>query len=172
MGMRRVITSLLLLTPLALWGQKNTPLEKEVNHELTMLPYYGVFDNIAYKVEGREVTLVGQVRQPRLKTDAEKAVKSIEGVETVENNIEVLPNSPQDDRIRLAAYNAIYSQPALQRYQLMAVPSIHILVKNGDVELHGEVTSQVDKTAAETAVNSITGVHKVTNNLRLSGRSD
>ena len=83
---------------------------REIRHELVMLPYYGVFDNLAYKVDGYKVTLMGQVTRPTLKSDAERVVKGIEGVEQVTNNIEVLPLSPNDDRIRLAAYRAIYGQ--------------------------------------------------------------
>jgi Predicted periplasmic or secreted lipoprotein len=97
---------------------------KEIRHELVMLPYYGVFDNLAYKVDGHKVTLLGQVSRPTLKSDAEKVVKSIEGVESVDNQIEVLPLSPNDDRIRLAVYRAVYSQAGLQRYGLQAVPPI------------------------------------------------
>src|SRR3954467_11590415 len=80
---------------------------KEIRHELVMLPYYGVFDNLAYSVNGRNVTLMGQVTRPTLKTDAERVVKGIEGVESVTNNIEVLPLSPNDDRVRMGVYRAI-----------------------------------------------------------------
>ncbi len=134
-----------------------------------MIPYYGVFDYLGYKVDGRDVTLVGQVRMPVLKTRAENAVRGIEGVETVTDNIEVLPNSPQDDRLRLAIYNAIYSEPALQRYQIAAVPPIHILVKNGDVTLVGWVSSKVDKALAGAQTNSVPGTHKVTNDIKVEG---
>src|SRR6266705_3979441 len=102
---------------------------KEVHHELVMLPFYGVFDNLAYKVDpDGTVTLLGQVSRPVLKSDAENAVKHIEGVEKVVNNIEVLPVSPNDDRIRIAVYRAIFGQTALQRYSLQAVPPIHVIV--------------------------------------------
>src|SRR5712691_8540751 len=95
---------------------------KEVRHELLMLPYLGVFDNLLYKVDGYNVTLMGQVTRPTLKSDAERVVKDIEGVQKVTNNIEVLPVSPNDDRIRMAAYRTIYSHAALNRYALNAVP--------------------------------------------------
>ncbi|HWB95398.1 MAG TPA: BON domain-containing protein, partial [Bryobacteraceae bacterium] len=88
---------------------------REVRHELVMLPYYGVFDNLAYRVDGETVTLLGQVTRPTLKSDAERVVKKIEGVEKVINNIEVLPLSPMDDRIRLAVYRRVYGQTALQQ---------------------------------------------------------
>ena len=140
-------------------------LTKEVRHELVMLPYYGVFDNLAYKVEGGKVTLFGQVTRPTLKSDAEGVVKRIEGVESVDNRIQVLPLSPNDDRIRLAVYRAIYSRPGLDRYGLMAVPSIHILVANGNVTLEGVVANQGDKNLANISANGVSGVFSVVNNL-------
>jgi hyperosmotically inducible periplasmic protein len=155
---------LFLLLPGILLG---ADLIKEVRHELVMLPYYGVFDNLAYRVDGSKVTLVGVVRQPQLKSDAERAVKSIEGVTAVDNEIEVLPLSPSDDGTRLAVYRAVYSKSALERYQLSSVPPIHILVKNGDVTLEGVVDTEVDKDIAGVAASSAGGVHRVVNNLRL-----
>jgi hyperosmotically inducible protein len=131
-----------------------------------MLPYYGVFDNLTYRVDGSKVTLFGQVRQPVLKDDAGKAVKGIEGVTAVDNQIEVLPVSPNDDRLRNAVYRAVYSKPALQRYQLGAVPPIHILVKNGDVALEGVVATSGDKDTAGIAAKGVSGVHNVVNNLK------
>ena len=154
----------LLLLPLAMFA---ADLPKEVRHELVMLPYYGVFDNLAYRVDGSKVTLFGQVREPKLKDDAGKAVKSIEGVSAVDNQIEVMPLSPNDDQIRIAAYRAIYSKPTLQRYQMGAVPPIHIIVKNGDITLEGVVANQADKDVAGIAAKGVGGAHKVTNNLRL-----
>ena len=138
---------------------------KEIRHELVMLPYYGVFDNLAYKVDGYNVTLLGQVSRPTLKTDAEKVVKSIEGVETVNNQIEVLPTSPSDDRIRIAAYRTIYGHPTLNRYAMQAVPPIHIIVKNGNIALEGVVANEADKNVANIQANSVPGVFSVTNNL-------
>ncbi len=138
---------------------------KEVRHELVMLPYYGVFDNLAYRVDGAKVTLFGQVTKPTLKDDAGRVVKKIEGVELVDNQIEVLPLSPNDDRIRRAVYRAIFSKAPLQRYQMGAVPPIHIIVKNGNVTLIGPVSSEGDKTIAGMAANGVSGVFGVTNNL-------
>lgn len=138
---------------------------REVRHELVMLPYYGVFDNLAYRVDGTKVTLFGQVTQPVLKSDAEKAVKRIEGVQQVDNEIEVLPLSPNDERIRRAAYRQIYSKPTLQRYQMGAVPPIHIIVKNGNITLIGVVDNQGDKDMAGIAANGVPGSFKVTNDL-------
>jgi hyperosmotically inducible periplasmic protein len=127
-----------------------------------------VFDNLAYRVNGYTVTLEGQVTQPVLKSDAEKAVKKIEGVEQVVNNIEVLPLSPMDDRIRRAVYQAVYRQPGLEMYSLRAVPTIHIIVKNGQVTLTGAVGNPGDKERAGIAANSVPGVFSVTNDLLVS----
>ena len=138
---------------------------KEVRHELVMLPYYNLFDWLTYRVDGTKVTLFGQVTRPTLKSDAENVVKKIEGVDKVDNQIEVLPLSPNDDRIRRAVYRAIFSKAPLQRYQLGAVPPIHILVKNGNVTLEGAVSNAGDKTIAGIAANGVSGVFNVTNNL-------
>lgn len=156
-----------LLTALSLFAaDKNTDrIVKEVRHELVMLPYYNVFDNLSYRVDGSKVTLFGQVTRPTLKSDAENVVKKIEGVDKVENEIEVLPVSPNDDRLRRELYRAIYSKPQLQRYQLGAVPPIHIIVKNGNVTLEGVVANEGDKNVAGLAANGVSGVFKVTNNL-------
>jgi hyperosmotically inducible protein len=145
---------------------------REIRHELVMLPYYGVFDNLAYKVDGYTVTLMGQVTRPTLKSSAENVVKDIEGVEKVINNIEVLPLSPNDDRLRLAAYRAIYGHTALNRYALNAVPPIHIIVKNGNVTLEGVVANEGDRNIANIQANGVPGVFSVTNNLRVEGREN
>lgn len=140
---------------------------KEVRHELVMLPYYGVFDNLAYRVDGTTVTLLGEVTRPVLKSDAENVVKRIEGVQRVVNDIKVLPLSPMDDRIRLAEYRTIYSEPSLQRYALNAVPPIHIIVDNGKVTLVGVVGNAADKNLAGMRANSVSGVFSVTNDLQV-----
>lgn len=142
-------------------------LEREVRRELIMLPYYGLFDNLAFKVEGYKVTLLGEVTRPTLKSDAEAVVKRIEGVESVDNQIEVLPLSPNDDRIRLAVYRAIYRQPSLSRYALQAIPPIHIIVKNGHVRLEGAVATEMDKNLAGIRAKGVSGVFSVSNNLRV-----
>ena len=142
-------------------------LNREVRHELVMPPYYGVFDNLAYRVDGSTVTLEGQVSRPTLKSDAEKVVKDIEGVERVVNNIEVLPVSPNDDRLRLALYRAIYGDTQLSRYGLQAIPPIHIIVKNGNVTLEGVVANEGDKNIANVRANGVSGVFSVKNNLRV-----
>ena len=151
-------------------GASQDRLVREVRHELVMLPYYGVFDNLTYRVDGRTVTLMGQVTRPTLKSDAEHAVKGIEGVERVNNEIKVLPTSPMDDQIRLATYRAIYSQAGLDRYALQAVPPIHIIVENGRVTLEGIVANQGDKDMANVRANGVPGVFGVTNNLRVEGK--
>jgi len=139
---------------------------KEVRHELVMLPYYGVFDNLSYKVDpDGTVTLIGQVARPTLKSDSENVVKKIEGVEKVVNNIEVLPTSFNDDRIRRDVYRAIYGNSVLSPYQMRAVPPIHIIVKNGHVTLEGAVARSMDKQIAGVQANGVSGVFSVDNNL-------
>jgi hyperosmotically inducible protein len=126
-----------------------------------------VFDNLAYKVDGYNVTLMGQVTRPTLKSDAENVVKKIEGVEHVDNRIEVLPPSPTDDRLRLQLYRAIYGYPALQKYALGVQQPIRIIVKNGKVTLEGVVDNEADKNIANIQANSVPGVFSVTNNLQV-----
>ncbi len=139
---------------------------KEVHHELVMLPFYGVFDNLAYKVDpDGTVTLLGQVVRPTTKSDAENSVKRIEGVEKVVNNIEVLPVSGNDDSIRHATYRAIYGNSVLSQYQMRAVPPIHIIVKNGQITLEGVVARTMDKQIAGVQANGVHGAFGVTNNL-------
>jgi len=140
---------------------------REVRHELVMLPYYGVFDNLAYRVDGSTVTLMGQVTRPTLKSDAENVVKKIEGVEHVKNEIEVLPVSPDDNRVRRAVFRAIYSDPTMDRYAIQAVPPIHVIVKNGHVTLVGVVATEADKNIAGIRANGVPGVFSVTNDLRV-----
>lgn len=143
---------------------------REVRHELVMLPYYGVFDNLAFQVNGHTVTLFGQVTRPTLKSDAGNVVKNIEGVDKVDNQIQVLPLSTMDDQTRIAEYRAIYGFPGLDRYAMQAVPSIHIIVSNGKVTLEGVVNSQADKDTANVRANTVPGVFSVTNNLRVENR--
>jgi hyperosmotically inducible protein len=144
-------------------------LAKEVRHQLVMLPWYSVFDNLAYQVDGDKVTLYGQVTKPTLKSDAESAVKSIEGVASVVNNIEVLPLSPMDDQLRRALFRAIYGEAGLSRYSIQAVPSVHIIVKNGNVTLEGVVDNEGDKNLAGLRANQVPNVFSVKNNLVVAG---
>ena len=144
---------------------------REVRHQLVMLPYYGVFDDLAFRVDGGKVTLLGEVTRPTLKSDAENVVKRVEGVTQVENRIEVLPLSSMDDQIRIAEYRAIYGDPALStRYGYRALPSIHIIVKNGNVTLEGVVANEGDKNLVNMRANSVPNVFSVTNNLRVEGK--
>jgi hyperosmotically inducible protein len=141
---------------------------KEVHHELVMLPFYGVFDNLLYKVSpDGTVTLLGEASRPTLKSDAERAVREIEGVERVDNQIKVLPVSHNDDRIRRATYRKIYGHSVLSQYQLRAVPPIHIIVENGHVTLEGVVARQMEKQVAGMQANSVSDVFSVENNLRV-----
>jgi hyperosmotically inducible protein len=147
--------------------QPSGPIDKEVRHELVMLPYLDVFDNLSFSVDEGTVTLTGQVTRPTLKGDAERAVKRIEGVEKVDNQIEVLPLSPHDDRLRLSLYRAIYGFPSMNRYALPVIKPIRIIVKNGNVTLEGIVDNQADKSVANIRANGVHGVFSVTNNLRV-----
>ncbi len=142
-------------------------LVREVRHELIMLPYFGVFDNLSFRIEGRTVILDGQVVEPVVRSDAGNSVKHIEGVEKVINNIEVLPPSSMDDRIRRAVYRSIYSYGPLFKYSGMAVPPIHIIVRNARITLEGVVDSEADKTFAGMRANQVPGTFQVTNNLRV-----
>jgi hyperosmotically inducible periplasmic protein len=140
---------------------------REVRHELLMLPYFGVFDNIAFKVDGGTVTLLGQVVRPTLKSDAGNAVKHIEGVEKVDNQIDVLPPSPMDDRLRRRLFRAIYGYPALEKYALGVQKPMRIIVKNGHVALEGVVDNDSDKNLAGIRANGVPGIFSVTNNLQV-----
>ncbi|MBI4455013.1 MAG: BON domain-containing protein [Acidobacteria bacterium] len=142
-------------------------LMEEVRHQLVMLSWYGVFDNLEYSVRGDTVILSGQVTRPTLKSDAEAQVKKLEEVGKVINNIEVLPLSPNDDRIRIAVYRAIFGSAGLDRYAMLAVPPIHIVVRNGHVTLTGVVSRNADKYEAEIRAKGVSGVFSVTNQLRV-----
>src|SRR6202451_1799337 len=140
---------------------------REVRHELLMLPYFGVFDYIAFKVEGSTVTLLGQVVRPSLKSDAENALKHIEGVEKVDNQIEVLPPSPMDDGLRIRLYRGIYGYPGLEKYALGVQKPIRIMVKNGRVPLEGVVDSEADKNLAGLRADTVPGLFQETDNVQV-----
>lgn len=146
-------------------GPAQDRIAREVRHEILLLPYYNVFDWLGYKVEGYRVNLFGQVTRPSVRSDAESAVKRIEGVESVNNQIEVLPPSPDDDRLRREEYNAIYGYDGLSRYAWGPYPAIHIIIKNGHVTLVGNVDSQADKDMAVIRAKGVPGVFSVTDNL-------
>lgn len=141
---------------------------REVRHELIMLPYFDVFDDLGFTVNGDTVTLVGQVTRPILKDEAERAAKKVEGVEKVVNNIEVLPISPFDDQIRLRLYRAIYGDPDLSiRYGHRALPPIHIIVKNGHVRLEGVVGNEMDRQIVGMRAAAVPGTFEVVNSLKV-----
>jgi hyperosmotically inducible protein len=142
-------------------------LAEQVRHKLAMIPWYSVFDNLEYRVDGDTVTLMGQVRRPVIKNEAESTVKHIDGVKAVVNQIEVLPPSPFDDQVRRKEYRSIYSFGPLQPYALGVNPGIHIIVKGGNVTLEGVVRTQADKDAANIRARSVPGVFAVKNNLRV-----
>jgi hyperosmotically inducible periplasmic protein len=145
----------------------NANMVRKIRKELVTLPFYGVFDNLAFNYEGGVVTLYGQVSRPTLKKDAGRVVERVAGVDQVVNKIEVLPLSGFDDRIRLAVYRAIYRQPGIDRLSFQAVPPIHIIVKNGNVTLEGVAPNKGDATRAFIAANGVPGVFSVKNNLRI-----
>ncbi|HMF75994.1 MAG TPA: BON domain-containing protein [Bryobacteraceae bacterium] len=184
--MRKMLTPFVavavVLSPSFLFAQKNNDsnipyvhgpasesrLLTEIRHQLVMLPYYSVFDDLAFRVDGGTVTLLGAVTRPTLKSSAENVVKRIEGVTQVNNQIEVLPLSPMDDQIRRAMVRAIYGDPNIStRYAYQALPSIHIIVKNGNVVLKGLVANQFDKTLVYTRASSVPNVFKVVNELQI-----
>jgi hyperosmotically inducible protein len=142
-------------------------LANKVRHELVMLPYYDVYDNLYFRIDGRTVTLLGQTPNASTKSSAGNVVKHIEGVDKVINDIEVLPPSSADQRIRRATYNAIYSYGPLFKYSHAPVPPIHIIVKNGRITLEGIVDSESDKQMAGMRANQVPGTFQVTNNLRV-----
>ena len=147
-----------------------TPLEQDVRHELVMLPWLGVFDNLEFQVNGDEVILSGQVTRPTLKSGAERVVSRVEGVSNIINNIEVLPLSRFDDQIRLATYQSIYGFGPLSRYNWGPAPPIRIIVKNGHVTLEGVVANEGDRNMANIRANTVSGVFSVQNDLRLDNQ--
>ncbi len=172
--MIRYICAITLLTSGVVFAESGQPtarIDKEVRHELVMLPYLDVFDNLAYRLDGNNVTLLGHVTRPTLKTDAERVVKGIEGVEKVDNQIEILPVSSNDDRLRRSLYRAIYGYSSLNRYAMPVLKPIRIIVKNGHVTLEGVVTNEADKNIVNIRANGVHGVFSVTNNLQVEQQS-
>jgi len=144
---------------------------QEVRHKLVMLPYYSVFDDLGFTVNGTTVTLVGAVTRPVLKDDAGTTVKSVEGVTNVVNHIEVLPLSQIDEQLRRRVYQAIYGDPALSiRYGYRTLPSIHIIVKNGNVRLEGVVANEMDRSLAFLRANGVPGAFHVDNDLKVEAK--
>lgn len=144
---------------------------KDIRHALVTLPWYGVFDDLGFTVDGGNVTLVGQVVKPVLKDDAGRVVKRVEGVTNLVNNIEVLPLSGMDDQSRRAVYRSIYGDPQIgMRYGYQALPSIHIIVKNGHLRLEGVVANQFDKQIIGMKANGVPGIFSVQNDLQVEGK--
>ena len=142
-------------------------LSGEVHHELAMIPEFTIFDNLSYRIDGGTVTLYGQVRNGFIKGEAESRVKHLQGVQSVNNQIEVLPASFNDDRIRRQVARALFSDSRLSTYSIQSVPPIHIIVKNGHVDLEGVVRVQADKDTAFIRANGVPGVFSVDNNLQV-----
>ncbi len=190
--------AVLAQSPSPTWSQDDTlRIAKEVQKKLGSLTNYGVFDWITFGFRGKTVVLKGYASRPTLKSGAANVLKGIEGVDSVENQIEVLPPSPNDDRIRAAVYNRIYTQPSLRKYNanqgsvaqamgpggrsvaLMAggitndpprgFHAVHIIVKNGNVTLYGVVNNETDKAIADMQANSAPGVFSVDNDLIVPG---
>jgi len=167
---KRILIALALLVlavpaALAATGQQKTM--DKVRKQLVTLPYYGVFDNLEYQLEGDTATLYGQVQNPITRQDAERRVAKIEGINHVINNIQVLPVSGFDDSIRAREYRAVFGSGSLYRYSMGANPSIHIVVKNGHVTLDGVVSNETDSRLAYIAARGVSGVFSVTNNLKV-----
>jgi hyperosmotically inducible protein len=174
--MRRIVQSFALAAALGMAGvpmfasNGNMPLNlvDQVRHELVMIPYYSVFDDLNYRVDNGVVTLSGEVTQPVVKDDAERSIKRLAGVTQVIDNIRVLPLSSFDNRIRMAEYRSIYGFAGLYRYGMGTQPSIHIIVDNGHVTLVGVVDNEADKNTANIRANTVSGVFSVTNDLRVA----
>lgn len=155
------------------YGKKGFPndaeghIAKEVRHELLMLPYYSLFDDLEYSVQGRTVTLSGYVTSEHAgtKNEAENVVKRIEGVDKVINNIKILPPSPMDQEARERVYRALNNAGSLSRYFWEAAPSIHIIVDGQRVILKGFVNSEGDKNLATITAKGVPDVFSVTNEL-------
>jgi hyperosmotically inducible protein len=146
---------------------EESQLSHEIRHQLLVLPYYSVFDYITFTLDADKVTISGFVLRPTLRTNAEAAIKSLEGVSSVKNLVEVLPKSPTDDDSRRAVYRAVFEDSALQRYAVPEVPLIHIIVKNGEVSLEGAVSAEAEKTLASARASSVSGISSVKNNLTI-----
>ena len=169
--MAMVLASVLLTASFAFATSPQPKSMEKIRKELVTLPYYGVFDNLEYKLEGSTVTLYGQVVNPVTRSGAARRVARLEGVDRVINNIEVLPVSGFDDSIRARAYRSIFRSGSLYRYAMGTNPSIHIIVRNGNVTLEGVVSSRMDSQLAYMAANQVPGVFSVTNNLRVESGS-
>ena len=163
-----VICAALAALTAPMFAKTPPTLADKVRHELNMLPYYTVFDDVSFRVDGSAVTLFGDVTQPWLKSNAGNAVKRVEGVTQVNNEIKVLPLSPMDQQIRMAEYRAIYGYAPLQRYGVGSYWAIRIIVDNGHVTLVGTVASNMDKQIAFERANGVPNVFSVQNDLQVA----
>jgi hyperosmotically inducible protein len=177
-GIRKRITVLVAALALTSVSAMAAPTSRDdavsherVRKELVTLPYYGVFDNLAFEINGSTVTLYGQVVRPTTKSDAARRIKRLSGVENVVNKIEVLPLSRFDDSIRIRAYRAVFGTSGLYRYAQGANPSVHIVVDRGHITLEGVVDSAGDRNLAYIAARGVPGAFSVTNNLKVKGNS-
>ena len=166
-----LVLGLAALPALASAATDLTPLERQVRHELVLLPYHNLFDNLEFQVNGDQVKLSGQVVRPTTKTAAERVVAKLEGVSSVDNRIEVLPLSTHDSQVRYSVARAIYGSPMLSRYGLGARPNIHIIVNRGNVTLKGVVARESEKNVAFLQANGVSGVFSVTNDLQVERSS-
>lgn len=153
-------------------ASKEARMVRQIRHELIMQPFYGVFDDLSFRVEGGTVTLFGSVVRPTLKSTSEGVVKDVEGVDRVVNEIEVLPPSTQDDRIRMAVFRAIYGHSQMTRYAIQAIPPVHIIVKNGNIKLVGMVANESDRAVANMQARMVPGTFTVDNQIRVEGSSN
>ena len=140
---------------------------EQVRKRILTLPFYSLFDNVSFTLQGDKVTLNGEVYRPSMRKSVERAAFSVEGVNKVVNNVEILPTSTHDDRIRILTLRALYGHPLFDRYGIQAVPPIHIIVKNGDITLEGAVNREMEKNLAGILANGVSGAFSVTNNLRV-----
>jgi hyperosmotically inducible protein len=163
-----IATSAAVAAPKTVDGNEQSyqQISRKVRKELVTLPYFGVFDNLAYKIEGDTVTLYGQVVRPSTRKDAERRVAKIAGVQRVVNEIEVLPLSSFDDSVRISTYRALARTGGLYRYLMGTNPSIRIIVNRGNVTLEGVVANEGDRNLANIVANGVPGAFSVKNNLR------
>jgi len=145
--------------------QTDQQIAESVRHEIAMYPQYSVFDDLGFNVVNGQVTLSGDVTQPVEKNDLGRAVAKLPGVTSVTNNINVLPLSDFDNRLRGQIARAIFGAPNLSQYANMPMPSIHIIVNNGHVTLVGTVASEMDKEVAGIRAGTGMSFGPVVNNL-------
>jgi hyperosmotically inducible periplasmic protein len=166
-GCAMMLTGFCALAQQHKWaGRTLDNFEWTIHEKLAVLPGQGVFDTLRFEAQGKTVTLSGYVVNKSAKENAELAIKQIEGVEGVVNNIEVLPSSKRDDALRLNVYRAIYEKAPLEKYGTRNAPSIHIIVKDGWVTLEGVVDSDADRSTVH--LRALSATPHVSDNLRVT----